>query len=427
MAKKLNEWTATGIAAAVSKGEVTSEAVTRACLDRVTARENEVGAWTYIDPDQALIAARDFDRRGGGGPLAGVPFGIKDIVDTADMPTEWGSAIHRGRHAHRDAACVALSRKAGGIAMGKTVTMTFPDMTPGKTRNPRDATRSPGGSSSGSAAAVADFMVPLAIGTQTTGSTIRPASFCGVVGYRPTYGEHRLHGVLEVSASLDTLGILARTVEDVALYRDVLLGSPHRPIPDDAPPPRVAFCRTHLWDQVGEAARAATETAVAGLARAGATVLEVEMPEEFRRPTETHRWIAGYEFARVFTWEIEHHLERINEFSRERRIADGLRCDFDTYIEMVEFAERCRARMDGMWEDYDVIVTPAATDEAPVGWDAIAGAPWYMMWTALHLPVVSVPVLSGANGMPIGLQVFARRHRDRELFAAARWIYRQLS
>src|SRR5712691_2356385 len=199
----LNELTAGEIVAAIDAGRTTCEAVVRACLDRVAAREGEVQAWAYLDPDQALASARAFDRNGRHGPLAGVPVGVKDIIDTFDMPTEWGTPIHRGRRTRRDAACVALTRKAGGIVLGKTVTTEFANLHPGKTRNPRNVTRTPGGSSSGSAAAVADFMVPLALGTQTTGSTIRPASFCGVFGYRPTYGEHRLHGVMEASGSLD--------------------------------------------------------------------------------------------------------------------------------------------------------------------------------------------------------------------------------
>ncbi len=202
--KPLNEWTASEIVEAIGAGRTTCEAVMRACLDRIAARDADVQAWTNFDPDRALAAARAFDKHGRRGPLAGVPFGVKDIIDTADYPTEWGTPIHRGRRPARDAACVALSRKAGGVLLGKTVTTEFANLHPGPTRNPHDLTRTPGGSSSGSAAAVADHMVPIALGTQTTGSTIRPASFCGVFGYRPTFGEHRLHGVMEASGSLDT-------------------------------------------------------------------------------------------------------------------------------------------------------------------------------------------------------------------------------
>src|SRR5262245_7784787 len=248
--KPLNELTATEIVEGIGQGRFPCEAVVRACLERVDARERQVHAWSYIDAATALTSARAVDKSDKRGSFAGVPFGVKDIIDTYDMPTEWGTPIYRGRQPERDAACVALSRKAGGVLLGKTVTTEFANLHPGPTRNPHDLNRTPAGSSSGSAAAVADFMVPIAIGSQTTGSTIRPASFCGVFGYRPTFGEHRLHGVMEASGSLDTLGILARSVEDIALYRDVLLGVPPESIAEIEAQPRIGFCRTHNWGQV---------------------------------------------------------------------------------------------------------------------------------------------------------------------------------
>jgi Asp-tRNA(Asn)/Glu-tRNA(Gln) amidotransferase A subunit family amidase len=424
--QRLNELTASQIVAAIAPGRTTCEAVMRACLDRIAARDADVQAWAYLDPDQAIAAARAFDRSGRRGPLAGVPFGVKDIIDTADMPTEWGTPIHRGRRPNRDAACVALTRKAGGVLLGKTVTTEFANLHPGPTRNPHDLARTPGGSSSGSAAAVADFMVPIALGTQTTGSTIRPASFCGVFGYRPTYGEHRLHGVMEASGSLDTLGILARSLEDIALYRDVLLGVPPQPIAEVEGPPRVGLCRTHNWDQVEPSTRCLIEDAAQRLARAGASVADVTLPDDFARLNEAHRWISSFEFARTFTWEIEHHWDEISETLRNGRLADGLSCSFERYIEMQELAERCRRRMDDAWQDQDVLLTPSAIGEAPVGLFAFAGAPFYMMWTVLHLPTVTLPLFTGPNGMPVGAQVLARRHDDRKLFACARWLYRRL-
>src|SRR4051794_39625294 len=257
--KPLNELTATEIIVAIGQGQATGEAVVQACLDRIAAREPEVHAWAHLDPEAALASARVFDSNGKRGPLAGVPFGVKDIIDTFDLPAEWGTPIHKGRRPERDAACVALSRKAGGILLGKTVTTEFANLHPGPTRNPHDLTRTPAGSSSGSAAAVADFMVPIAIGTQTTGSTIRPASFCGVFGYRPSYGEHRMHGVMEASGSLDTLGILARSVADIALYRDVLLGIPPKPMTKIERPPHIALCRSHIWDQFEPSTQALAE------------------------------------------------------------------------------------------------------------------------------------------------------------------------
>jgi amidase len=423
---RLNELTASEIVAAIAAGRTTSEAVVRACLDRIAAREPEVQAWAALDPDQAIAAARAFDRSGRGGPLAGVPFGVKDIIDTIDLPTEWGTLIHRGRRTNRDAACVALSRRAGGIMLGKTVTTEFANLHPGKTRNPHDPARTPGGSSSGSAAAVADHMVPIALGTQTTGSTIRPASFCGVLGYRPTYGEHRLHGVMEASGSLDTLGILARSVEDVALYRDVLLGIEPEPVADTERPPRIGFCRTHIWEQVEPTTQALVEDAARQLARCGAEVSDLDLPQAFAQLNEAHRWISSFEFVRTFTWEIEHHWDEISTTLRQGRIADGLSCSFERYIEMKQVAEHCRRELAPVWERYDVLLTPAAFGEAPVGVPAFASAPLYMMWTALHVPAITLPVLHGPAGMPIGLQLLARRHDDRTLFAHARWAYRQL-
>jgi Asp-tRNA(Asn)/Glu-tRNA(Gln) amidotransferase A subunit family amidase len=427
LSSALNELTASEIAAAVSTGRVSCEEILRACLDRIAAREPDVQAWAFLDPDHALTAARKLDRTGARGPLAGVPFGVKDIIDTADMPTEWGTPIHRGRRPNRDAACVALTRKAGGILLGKTVTTEFANLHPGPTRNPHDLVRTPGGSSSGSAAAVADHMVPIALGTQTTGSTIRPASFCGVFGYRPSYGVHRLHGVMEASGSLDTLGILARSVEDIALYRDVLLGVPPEPILPQERPPRVALCRTHIWDQVQPATRALIEEAAQTLRRAGASVSDLALPDHFARLNEAHRWISSFEFARTFTFEIQHHWDEISETLRNGRLADGLSCPLDRYVAMLELAEQCRREMETLWADHDVILTPAAYGEAPVGQPAFAGAPLYMMWTVLHLPTVTLPAFRGPNGLPVGAQVLARRHHDRRLFACARWIYRQLT
>ncbi len=422
-----NAWTVTEIVAAIATGHTTCAAVMRACLDRIAAREPAVQAWTNLDPERALAAAQAFDRGEARGPLAGVPFGAKDIIDTADYPTEWGTPIHRGRQPLRDAACVALTRKAGGVLLGKTVTTEFANLHPGATRNPHDPARTPGGSSSGSAAAVADHMVPIALGTQTTGSTIRPASFCGVFGYRPTHGEHRLHGVMEASGSLDTLGILARSLEDVALYRDVLLGIAPAPIAEAPRAPRVGIYRPPVWDEVEPATRRLIEAAARDLAKAGAEVRDVSLPAEFAGLNEAHRWISSFEFARAFTWEIERHWSAISETLRKGRLADGLSCSFARYLEMKQLAETCRPRFDTLWQDYDVMITAAAYGEAPVGWNAFAGAPLYMMSTVLHVPSLSLPVFTGPNKMPIGLQILARRHDDRALFGWARWAYRALT
>ena len=424
--KPLNELTATEIIATIGQGQITCEAVVRGCLERIAAREPEVHAWAHLDPEAALGAARAFDKNGKSGPLGGVPFGVKDIIDTFDMPTEWGTAIHKGRQPERDAACVALSRKAGGLLLGKTVTTEFANLHPGPTRNPRDLARTPAGSSSGSAAAVADLMVPIAIGTQTTGSTIRPASFCGVFGYRPTHGEHRMHGVMEASGSLDTLGILSRSVADIALYRDVLLGVPPEPMPK-IERPHFALCRSHVWDQFEPVTQTLIENAAFRLARAGARVTEFTLPAEFELLNDAHRTISSFEFARTFTWEIENHWNEISDTLRGGRLHDGLTGSFERYIEAKKLADECRHRLDALLGAIDVLLTPAAFGEAPVGMPAFAGVPLYQIWTTLHVPAISIPIFKGPAGMPIGAQLIGKRHDDRKLFACAQWAFEKLT
>jgi amidase len=424
--KPLNELTATEIIAAIGQGQTTCEAVVHACLERIAIREPEVHAWAHLDPEAALAAACTFDKNGKHGPLGGVPFGVKDIIDTFDMPTEWGTPIHQGRQPERDAACVALSRKAGGVLLGKTVTTEFANLHPGPTRNPHDLTRTPAGSSSGSAAAVADFMVPIAIGTQTTGSTIRPASFCGVFGYRPTYGEHRMHGVMEASGSLDTLGILARSVADIALYRDVLLGVAPEPMPK-IERPHFALCRSNVWHQFEPVTQTLIENAAFRLARAGARVTEFTLPAEFELLNDAHRTISSFEFARTFTWEIENHWNEISDTLRGGRLHDGLAGNFEHYIEAKKLADECRHRLDALLGGTDVLLTPAAFGEAPIGMPAFAGVPLYQIWTTLHVPAVSIPVFKGPAGMPIGAQLIGKRHDDRKLFACAQWSFEKLT
>jgi Asp-tRNA(Asn)/Glu-tRNA(Gln) amidotransferase A subunit family amidase len=423
----LNELTATQIVRAVTQGEATCEAVARACLERISVREREVQAWQYLDPDYVIAQARALDQRTTRGPLHGVPFAIKDIIDTCDMPTEYGSPIHAGHRPQADAACVALGRRAGGLLMGKTVTTEFANVTPGKTRNPHDPARTPGGSSSGSAAAVADYMAALAIGTQTTGSTIRPASFCGVFGYRPTWGDLRLSRVMEAAGSLDTLGLIARSIEDIALYRDVLLGVTPEPLPTETSTPRIGFCRTHLWPTVEPSTQQLLEDAAQKLAQRGARVTEVALPAEFEQLMDAHRAISSFEFARNFTWEIENHWARISERLRNGRLKDGLSCSFERYREARAFAARCRRAFADLMGDCDVLLTAAATGEAPLGLESTGNAAPSTLWTTLHVPCVTVPVFKGPAGLPVGAQLIARRNDDRKLFAAARWVYNQLT
>jgi len=426
-ARRLNELTACEIAAAVRAGETTCEAVARACLERIEAREPQVLAWHYLNPDRVMAQARALDKAGARGPLAGVPFGAKDIIDTCDMPTELGSPIYAGRRPQSDAACIALSRQAGAVVMGKTVTTEFANRFPGKTRNPFDPARTPGGSSSGSAAAVGDCMVPLALGTQTTGSTIRPAAFCGAFGYRPTWGDMRLAGVMEAAGSLDTLGLIARSLEDIALWRDVLLGIAPQPMPDELAGPRIGFCRTHLWPQVEPASQKLLADAAQKLARAGAQVADVELPAEFERIEDAQRWISSFEFTRNRAWEIANHWDRISETLRNGRLKDGLACSFDRYVEARSFAARCRRTLTEILQDYDILLTASAAGEAPAGLDHTGNASFCAIWTTTHVPCLTLPLFKGPHGLPVGAQLIGKRNADRTLFAAARWVWRVLA
>jgi Asp-tRNA(Asn)/Glu-tRNA(Gln) amidotransferase A subunit family amidase len=426
-APSLIDMTAAQIAAAVASGKTTCEAVARAHIERIDEREPQVLAFQHFDPAQVMAQARALDARGARGPLAGVPFGIKDIIDTGDMPTQMGSPIYTGHRPRADAACVALTRKAGGVLMGKTVTTEFANVHPGKTRNPHDPARTPGGSSSGSAAAVADGMAALAIGTQTTSSTIRPASFCGVFGYRPTYGDLRCVGVKEAAGSLDTLGLFARSVEDIALYRDVLVGSDPVPLPDEVRAPRIGFSRTQFWPRAEPTTQKLIEDAAARLGRAGAQVEDVELPAEFSEIADTHLAISSYEFARNFTWEIENHWDKLSETLRNGRLKHGMACSFERYRDARERAARMREKLASVFAGYDVLLAAAAAGEAPVGLNSTGDTSFCLIWTTMHVPAITLPVFKGPHGLPVGLQLIGKRNADRELFAAARWAYRALT
>ena len=422
----MHEWTALEITAAIRDRRATCEAVTRACLERIAEREPKVQAWEFLDPALAIAQACALDTGSAAGPLIGVPLGVKDIIDTCDMPTAYGSPIYAGHRPQRDAACVAMSRKAGGVVMGKTVTAEFAVNYPGKTRNPFDPARTPGGSSSGSAAAVAAGMVPLALATQTTGSTIKPGSFCGVFAYRPTFGDVRLSGVMESSGSCDAVGFYARTVEDIALHRDVLVGTHPEPLSDDVPAPRIGFARVPQWPRLDPSTQQLLEDAARGLAHAGAKVSEPVLPAEFDQAEEAHRTVSCREFVLNFTCEIEHHWDALSEDLRNGKIKTGMARSFEQYRAAQALAARCRRALAQMFEDYDVLLAPAALGEAPLGWNT-GDSSLASSWTLMHVPTMSIPVFKGPNGLPVGAQVIAANGNDRKLFAAARWIYQRLT
>ncbi len=433
----LYEISAADAAAAIQSGEITSEELVQSCLDHIAELEDTVGAWVHLDPAYALEQARaaDLHRRSGAslGPLHGVPIGVKDIFDTKDMPTEDGTALHAGRTPAFDATAVALMREAGAIIMGKTVTTELAVYAPGKTRNPHDPERTPGGSSSGSAAAVAAQMVPLAIGTQTNGSVIRPASYCGVYGYKPSHGLISRYRILQQSRVLDQVGVFGRSVKDVALLaeqlmrfddRDPDMRSRSRPnlidIATDAPlmTPRLAFVKTPAWDQADEDVQGAFAELTAFL---GDRVEEVDLSELLEKAVDWHRTIMEADLAKSFRHEYERGKAKLSATLREM-IERGQQCLALDYNLAVEQIPELSDALFEIFLEYDAVITPATTGEAPLGLEATGSPVFCTPWTLCGVPSVTVPILQGSNGMPIGVQMIAARNDDARLLRTANWL-----
>ncbi|MEX0868164.1 MAG: amidase [Nitriliruptoraceae bacterium] len=404
------------IVASIGAGETTAEAVTTTCLERIVADESALRAWAHVDPERALFEARDRDAASARGPLHGVPVGVKDIIDTGDQPTAYGSPIYANHRPDVDAAVVQRLRAAGAVILGKTVTTEFALFTPGPTVNPYDDQRTPGGSSSGSAAAVAAGMVPLALGTQTAGSVIRPASFCGVFGIKPTFGRVPTAGVKACAPSLDTVGAFARTADDLALVTDVLLGpDPAAGAVDTASDPRVGWCPGPHWDAIAPEIQQRLLDGVATLRRA-LDVHETALPGEFAGLTDAQVTIMAHEVDIALTVEQREHAARLSSALVDYLI--DARDAADGYEAAVRLAEQCRSRIDEAFGDADVLLTPSVLGEAPL--KQSTGDPLLCrMWTLLGVPAVAIPGLTGPHGLPLGIQVVARPGADRRAIEAA--------
>jgi amidase len=423
---RLNELSAGEIVRAIAAREITAEAVVRDCVARIAAREPEIHAFAYVDRELALREARELDRGPIRGALHGVPIGIKDVIDTADQPTQMGSPIYAGHRPACDAACVALLRAAGAIILGKTVTAEFAGMTAGPTVNPHNPARTPGGSSSGSAAAVADLMIPAALGTQTGGSVLRPAAYCGVIGYKPTFGAFNRAGLKFAAESLDTIGLIARALDDIALITSVLLGGkPGGPVALGAPP-RIGLCRTPLWDTAQPETKHAVEDAAARLARAGAELRDVTLPDDFAGLKAAAReTINNYERSKSMAAEWASHRDLISA-KLTRCVALGMELPHQDYLAAIALGESCRARLPAVLEGFDVLLAPCVQGEAPLGLDSTGDPSLQAIWTILHVPTLSLPTHRGPSGLPVGIQLIARRYDDQRLFACARWVWERL-
>lgn len=414
-------------AAEIAAGKLTAEEYVSACLERIAAREKDLRAWTCIDPEFALKQARERDKESRRGPLHGIPVGFKDIIDTVDLPTEYNSPIYQGNRPKWDASCVALTKKTGGIVMGKTATTEFAYRNPAPTRNPHNLGHTPGGSSSGSAAAVAAFMVPIAVGSQTGGSTIRPASFCGIVGYKPSFGVINRAGVKPVAESLDHVGVLARTVEDVALFIHAVTGIA---IPDfwakPANAPRVGFCRQPCWSDGESSMHEKLELAASTLAKKGAKVTELILGREFEGIYDDQVVINDYELARALAFEHQNHREKLSELIRGN-IEKGWDVSRERYDVAIRNAMRYRTLFAAMMREYDFLLTPAAAGEALEGIALTGTAVFNRAWTMLGVPCLTVPAYTGPKGLPIGVQIVGRYGADTDSLRWAEWARRALT
>jgi Asp-tRNA(Asn)/Glu-tRNA(Gln) amidotransferase A subunit family amidase len=387
-----------------------------ACLARVAEREPDIRAFAFIDPEQARRA------RPRQGPLHGIPIGVKDVFDTADMPTEHGSPIWKGWRPKADAAAVASARAAGAVVMGKTVTAEFAIRTPGPTVHPHTLKHTPGGSSSGSAAGVADWFFPLAYGTHAMGSIIKPAAYCGVIGYKPSFGTINRGGVKVVSETLDTIGVLARSVADCALFVGAVsgqnLGDPDIKL-DRAP--RIGVCRSPAWDKALPETQSLLPHVANALAQAGAVVVEHELPGAFDAMQRAFPRVLNREAAQGLGWELAHARELISPPLREQLEA-GLAVTSTDYLEAVETLTQLGRLFSSAIEDLDILITPAATGQAPEGLASTGDSSFSILWSGLLVPCITVPAGIGPNGLPLGIQIVARRGDDRRALAWAQWV-----
>ncbi|MEW6641157.1 MAG: amidase [Pseudomonadota bacterium] len=412
----LTRLTATQATRLIHAGQLKPADLLEACLARIAERDPLVRALAFIDP----ASVRSEKPRPG--PLHGLPIGVKDVFDTADMPTEHGSPIWKGWRPRADAAAVSQARAAGAVVIGKTVTAEFAIRTPGPTVHPRTLKHTPGGSSSGSAAGVADGFFPLAFGTQAMGSLIKPAAYCGVVGYKPSFGMIHRGGVKLVSDTLDTVGVIARSVADCALLVGAVSGADLGD-PDTRPerPPRIGICRSPFWRKAQPETQALLADVTTILARAGAHVVGRELPAEFDVAETAFAQVLNREAAQGLGWELAHARDRISPALREQLDA-GLVVTAQAYVEAVTTLAQLRRLFPATLEDLDVLVTPAATGQAPAGLSSTGDSSFNWLWTALHAPTITVPAGDGPEGLPLGIQIVARRGDDRSALASAQWI-----
>lgn len=418
MSADLLNLTATQAVRLIHDGKLRPDALMDAYLDHIASRDPTVKAFAHFDPAQARAAAATANH----GPLQGIPIGVKDVLDTADMPSQYGSPIWANHQPKSDSAPVAWARKAGAVVIGKTVTTEFATRKPGPTMNPANPAYTPGGSSSGSAAGVGAGLFPLAYGTQTAGSIIRPAAYCGTVGYKPTYGLISRNGMKIMADSLDTVGVIARTVADCALFASAVSGRDLGD-PDTKPgtAPRIGICHSPTWDAAAPETQALLARVTERLSRAGAAVIHRELATAFNALLEAHPIIMNSESARSLGWELANHAAQVSDGLRER-LQFGLDQSETELRRAYSVFQSTQRDLPNAMEGLDVLVTPSAPGEAPRGLEWTGDPAFNFIWTSLHVPCVTVPAGTGPNGLPLGIQIVGRQGDDRAVLAWARWI-----
>ena len=437
---ELNKLSAFDAVNGIRTKRFTSQQLMADCISRIEKREPSVRAWAHFDPDHAMAEAKKADQRQDHGerlgPLHGIPVGIKDVIDAKGMPGENGSPIFANRVPEEDSKAVTQLKNAGAIIMGKTVTTEMANLAPSKTRNPHDLKRSPGGSSSGSAASVADFHVPLAVGTQTGGSVIRPASFNGVHGLKPTVGTISRNGMLLQSHTLDTIGVYARNLVDLAIINNCLIDENADATLEEilekgskvfknwaktSEMPKFAFLETPAWPEADIGAKNAIETAITSLSSA---CQRERLPDPFNKIIDYHAAVFAAENSHYYGPFLDNHSELLSEKLRDRLIVSKTTLASE-YIAALNARDKIYHSLEALLDDYDAVLCLAATGAAPIGFETTGSAIFNGLWTYLGVPCLSLPLLTTEN-MPLGLQLVGKRGNERKLFKTANWIENHL-
>ena len=409
------------LARQIENGGLTAAGAVDLCAQAIAEREQEVGAFTVLDLAGAKATALAKAATLRASPLRGVPIGFKDIFDTADYPTAYGSAIYAGHRPRADAALVAMAKRAGAIVIGKTVSTEMAFLDPARTRNPHNLAHTPGGSSSGSAAGVAAGMLPMAVGTQTGGSIIRPASYCGVTGFKPSYRLLPMVGVKCFSWSLDTAGLFAASVADVAFAAAGITGRDLRIDGRASAAPRIALVKTHIWSEADPAMQNAVEATARAAEKVGASVREVSLPPIMEDAFRMHPTLQNYEAARALAFEYDRHREQLPKLLRAL-LDDANKITNEAYDDARRTTKRARKAYTDLMTDFDVIITPSATGAAPAGLTSTGDAKFNRLWTLIGPPCINVTGMMDENKLPLGVQIVGRFGRDREALEAAHFV-----